>query len=121
MVLNTKATSMILSLSFTFQLAASILKLICSRKLKDKNMIEYCNITHDCKNLSQNKIVLIICQNTRKSIEKLIEKLKKFFVKIDFICFILWCSSFAIISENTGNKNQKIGHIIIKGIEIILK
>jgi hypothetical protein len=57
--------------------------------LKLKNNIEYWSIIHDCKNLSQNNIVDIISQNTRKSIEKLIEKDKKFFVKIDFIVLIL--------------------------------
>lgn len=84
-------------------------------------MIEYCNITHDCKNLSPKSIVAIICQNTRKSIEKLIEKDKKFLVKIDFINLILLCSSFATNSENTGNKNENIGQINIKGIQIILR
>jgi hypothetical protein len=75
----------------------------------------------DCKNLSQNKIEEITVQKTKKSIEKIIENDKKFFIKIDFTSFILLCSFLATISEKTGNKNEKIGQIIIKGIQIILK
>jgi hypothetical protein len=49
------------------------------------------------------------------------ENERKFFVKIDLIILIFSNSFFATISENTGNKNQNIGQIIIKGIPIILK
>lgn len=120
-ILKTRAIIIILSLSFSFQLAASILKFICSKKLKLKNNIEYCNIIHEFKNFSQKRIIAIICQNTKKSIEKTIENAKKFFVIIDFINFILSISFFATISQYTGNKKEKIGQIKIKGIHIILR
>jgi hypothetical protein len=109
------------SLSFTFQFAARILKFIWSKKLKLKNNIEYCKITQDIRNLSQKRIVEIIFQKTKSNIEKQIEKDKKFLVNTDFTILILWYSFFATISENTGNKNQKIGPIIIKGIQIMLR
>jgi hypothetical protein len=42
--LKTKAIEIIFNLSFTFQIQANILKLICNKKLKTRNKIEYCKI-----------------------------------------------------------------------------
>ena len=84
----------------------------------------YCaarDIPTDNIRLSQNNIVDIISQNTKNNIENTIEKLKKFLVKICLTIFIFSISFLACISEKIGNINQKIGQIIIKGIDIILK
>ena len=121
MVLNTIAINIMLSLCFTCPIAANILKFICNKKLKDIKSTEYFKIVQDVINLSQNNIVDIISQNTKNNIENTIEKLKKFLVKICLTIFIFSISFLACISEKIGNINQKIGQIIIKGIDIILK
>jgi hypothetical protein len=89
--------------------------------LKTKNKIEYFNIIHDIINFSQNSTYAIISANTKNNILNAIQTTKKFFVNIDLTNLIFSCSHLLCISENKGKSNQKIGQIIINGIDIILR
>jgi hypothetical protein len=79
MTLNTTANRIIFTLSFTFQIPAMMLKLICRRKLNTNNNIEYFNITHDSINFSQNNTNAIISAKTKNNILKAIQTIRKFF------------------------------------------
>ena len=85
------------------------------------NKIEYLKIFHDSMNFSQNNINAIISANTKNNILNANQSTKKFFVNIFLTNLIFLSSHLLCISEKTGKRNQKIGHIIIKGIHIILK
>jgi ABC-type oligopeptide transport system ATPase subunit len=52
---KTIAINIIFTLSETLHIQANILKLICNKKLKTKNNIEYLSISHENKYFSQNK------------------------------------------------------------------
>jgi hypothetical protein len=69
----------ILTLSFTFQIQAIILKFICNKKLKARNNIEYCKIFQDSINFSQNNIYAIIQANVKNNILKAIAITKNVF------------------------------------------
>jgi hypothetical protein len=119
--LKTIAIVTIFTLSFTFQIHAIILKFIFSKKLKIRKSTEYFSIVQDGIKSFQNKIKAIISANTKNNILNHIQTIKKFFVNILFINFILSYSFLEFISENNGKSSQKIGHISIKGIFIILR
>ena len=107
--------------SFTFHIQAIILKFIWSKKLKTNNKIEYFKIIQDWINFSQNNVNANISANTKKKMLNIIHIIIKFFENICFIVFIFFISFFECISDIIGKSNQKIGVIIIKGIDIILR
>jgi hypothetical protein len=115
------AARIIFILSFTFQIQANILKLICKRKLNTRNKIEYCNITQDLINFSQNKTNAMVSAKTKKRILKAIAMAAKFFWNICLISLIFSCCFFEWSSENTGNSRANIGPISRKGTQIILR
>jgi hypothetical protein len=78
-------------------------------------------MNHDIINFSQNNMNAIFSANIKNNMFTAIHIAKKFFANIFLTCLIFSCSHLLCISEKTGNSNQNIGAIIIKGIQIILR